>query len=362
MKLKPREPYIHLLIWGVIFFLTYQIKPVKIEPLTYGDGSMLAILLGGALFNAGVFYATALRFFPLWQARGFHWRSVLEPALLVGVVVACKLFLLLFFFHTLYPHDEIPEDLLVLLPFAQILMTSMFIVFGVTYRLARDRIEHERIRKELEHRRLASELAFLKIQVNPHFLFNTLNNLYGLATREGARATAQSVLELADMMRYMLHESGEHLQPLERELECLASYVALQKLRIPKNRDVNIDLRIDGPVATARIPPMMLLPLVENAFKYGISFKECSEIIMVLTVDKEAVRFRVENTVHPKDEKLERDSGGIGLENLRRRLALMYPGEELFRCWKKDQRYFAELVLPGNLPARGELRMCPSSS
>ncbi len=346
LKKRLSEPLIHVLVWVVLFALTYRFRLIRFDPFVYGEGSMFLMILGGTVVNVTVFYATAFRFLPSWQQSGLNRRSLFEPIALLVVVIAFKGGLLMLLLQTYHPGKALPSGMTSILPLLHFIQTSLFIVFGITYRLARDRLQYERVRKELEHQKLAAELAFLKIQVNPHFLFNTLNNLFGLATREGAADTAESILKLADMMRYMMQDSGEDRLPLAREIACLRNYVDLQKLRISKNKGVVIDLRVDGPVASESIPPTMLLTLVENAFKHGISFKEPSEIKMTLSVGDRDIRFRVENKVHPKDETLERETGGIGLENLRRRLVLMYPDREPLICRHEDGHYLAELVLP----------------
>jgi len=346
MSIKISEPTVHFIIWLIVSTVVFFMKPLHMQPLTYGDGSMLIILGLGTAINIGIFYLTAFRWLPLWQKQGWRAQSLLEPVAVLVVGVAIKFGVLAGVIAWFYPGSKLPEDVLPLLPIMSGFMSSMFIVFGANYRLVRDRIEYERVRKELEHRRTLSELAFLKTQVNPHFLFNTLNNLYGLATREGAEATGDAILKLADMMRYMLHETGEDFLPLDQEIDCLKNYVELQKLRIPKGRDVIVDFKIEGQVELERTPPMMLIPLVENAFKYGISFKNPSEILMSLKVEEEGVRFRVENTVHHKEHNLEHQPGGIGLENLERRLGLIYPNGQHFRYGEENGRFTAELFFP----------------
>lgn len=346
MNLKLSEPLVHVILWLIAFVITYSIRPMHMSPLEYGYGAMVIILGTGMLVNAGVFYMTAFRWLPLWQRLGVGLRSFLEPVAFILLTVVIKLTVLKVVAAWYYPDEPLPDDLVPILPVMSGFMSSLFIIFGANYQLARDRIEFERVRRELVHQRTASELAFLKTQVNPHFLFNTLNNLYGLAVREDAQATGDAILKLADMMRYMLHETGEEHLPLDREMDCLKNYVELQKLRIPKGKDVTIQLREIGDTSMERVPPMMMIPLVENAFKYGVSFKHPSEIVMTLGVEDGGVRFQVENTVHANHHNPEHKSGGVGLENLERRLGLIYPDGDYLRYEEKNGRFFADLFFP----------------
>jgi len=170
-----------------------------------------------------------------------------------------------------------------------------------------------------------ADLQFLRSQVNPHFLFNTLNTLYGTALQEKADRTAEGVQMLGEMMRFMLHENHLDFIPMQKEINYLKNYIALQKLRIQASKDIAISDNIEAGNCNHRIAPMLLIPLVENAFKHGISLQQKSWITINLTCNNTAIVFEVSNSVHSKQTvDTEKDKSGIGLNNVSERLKLIY--------------------------------------
>jgi len=179
---------------------------------------------------------------------------------------------------------------------------------------------NEKQRKEAEKEKLHTELAFLKHKINPHFLFNTLNSIYGLALIKSDQ-TAEAVMKLSDMMRYVIQDVEHEKVPLEREIDYVQHYVELQKIRLSGNVEVRLELR--GSSDPYEIPPMILVPFVENAFKYGTSSHEATVITISILIDQGKLAFEVTNRVFAGREKTE--TFGIGIENTRQRLSLMYP-------------------------------------
>jgi hypothetical protein len=211
------------------------------------------------------------------------------------------------------------------------------------YRQRKERISQLRGMEEALTRSKA-DLQFLRSQINPHFLFNALNTLYGTALQEKSERTAEGIQRLGDMMRFMLHDNNLDFIPMQREIEYLQNYIALQKLRIRSSPGIAIDANIDSAGCTRNIAPMMLIPMVENAFKHGISLTETSWIKLELACDKTAVRFRVRNSIHAKQaHDTERNGKGIGLQNVEDRLKLIYPGRHSFRVVQEAGEFIAEL-------------------
>nr|WP_246455794.1 histidine kinase [Hymenobacter citatus] len=193
----------------------------------------------------------------------------------------------------------------------------------------------------------AVELHRLRSQINPHFLFNALNTLYGTALKERAGATAEGVQRLGDMMRFMLEENTQDFIALDREIGYLENYIALQKLRTPPSPTLRIETMIQPPSRPYRIAPMLLLPFVENAFKHGISHKEPSWVRIQLTCEQDSLRFEVRNSRHvraPND--LEKPGMGIGLQNVTERLRLLYDGRYHLSCQEEGTDFVVHLVLP----------------
>ncbi|RZK51948.1 MAG: sensor histidine kinase, partial [Pedobacter sp.] len=173
-----------------------------------------------------------------------------------------------------------------------------------------------------------ASLSFLQSQINPHFLFNALNTLYGTALQENAERTGEGIQKLGDMMRFMLHENVQEKISLTRDVDYLENYIALQKLRTSRSADIVIDTQIDEQLNNFQIAPMLLIPFVENAFKHGISLQQPSHIKVTLQTKENTLYFDVHNSIHIKpDNDPEKLKSGIGLENVKQRLALLYPNK-----------------------------------
>lgn len=202
------------------------------------------------------------------------------------------------------------------------------------------------LQQELGHS--AASLDLLRSQINPHFLFNALNTLYGTALQENGERTAHGIQLLGDMMRFMLHENHQPLIPLAREIEYLGNYVELQTLRTATSPDIRITTSLSEVPATDQIAPMLLIPFVENAFKHGISLQHPSWIKVTLHVDKHTLYFDVYNSVHARPAPGLPDpdeASGIGLSNVRQRLQLLYPERHELIIRRSLDEYFVHLTL-----------------
>ncbi|MGE5424017.1 MAG: sensor histidine kinase [Syntrophothermus sp.] len=204
-------------------------------------------------------------------------------------------------------------------------------MFGIStaIRLTSEWFRIEKEKKDMENEKLISELAFLKSQVNPHFLFNILNNICSLARKKSDK-TEDSIIKLSQIMRYMLYDSKDEKVPLEKEVDYLKNYIELQQMRL--SGAVTVDFQVDGDVSSKMIEPLLLIPFVENAFKHGITYREDSGILIRLEITKEAILFMVENHIARKQENHNEGESGIGLKNVLRRLQLLYPDKNKFTC------------------------------
>lgn len=187
---------------------------------------------------------------------------------------------------------------------------------------------------------------FLRSQINPHFLFNALNTIYGTALQEGAERTGEGIERLSGMMRFMLQENMQKTISLSREIDYLNNYISLQKLRTDPNPLVRIQTGIEEPSGNIEIAPMLLVPFVENAFKHGISFREPSYITVHLDVRDSTLYFDVSNSKHARPENdPEKDRSGIGLLNVQQRLQLLYPGKHELVIRETKTDFFVHLTL-----------------
>ncbi|MBC6366214.1 sensor histidine kinase [Algoriphagus sp. AK58] len=186
---------------------------------------------------------------------------------------------------------------------------------------------------------------FLRSQINPHFLFNALNTLYASALMENAEKTSDGIQKLGDMMRFMLHENQLPSIPLSREIDYLRNYLDLQLLRFGSQENLDLDIQINDAQCHGEIAPMLIIPFVENAFKHGISAKEKSWIRLNLRCISGSVHLDLVNSVHPDKPAGEksREESGIGLENVKKRLALLYPERHQLSIIANDSDYFVHL-------------------
>lgn len=194
-----------------------------------------------------------------------------------------------------------------------------------------------------------ANLDFLRSQINPHFLFNALNTLYGTSLQENAPRTSEGIQQLGDIMRFMLHENNRDKIPLSKEVAYLHNYISLQRLRIQTSPDIQIDIDIAAYDGGLEIAPMLLIPFIENAFKYGISLRNKSRISVSFYCEAGKIFFDVSNTIHPKPEgDTEPERTGIGLENVKQRLSLLYPGRHELTIRQSASEFFVHLTIDTN--------------
>lgn len=194
--------------------------------------------------------------------------------------------------------------------------------------------------------RSTADLNFLRSQINPHFLFNILNALYGTSLQENAERTSEGIQKLGDMMRFMLHENLQEKISLNREIEYLNNYIALQSLRTQSSPDITITTEIEEHVGILQIAPMLLIPFVENAFKHGISLKERSNIRISLATKDKTLYFDISNSIHEKPANdPEKNNNGIGLSNVKQRLRFVYPNRHELTIRDSGKEYFVHLTI-----------------
>lgn len=223
---------------------------------------------------------------------------------------------------------------------------TVFFLVSTTIKTSMNWILQERLKNILIAQRIDAELNLLKSQIHPHFLFNTLNTLYSSAYHAGDNQTADGIGKLSHLLRYMLYETEGSAVNLDKEVEYLENYIELQKMRFAN--EVNVSFIIDGKIENFRLAPMLLITLVENAFKHGISPSVKTNIDILLMVKSETnLIFSVENTkLSPRNNSLiNTNAGGMGLQNLKKRLAMLYPDKHHFKTENTSDKFIARLEL-----------------
>lgn len=228
-------------------------------------------------------------------------------------------------------------------PIYNFLITTLFISgFGMGLCYSDKFRKQEKERKESEKEKLNAELAFLKNQINPHFFFNTLNNIYSLVQIDVADGQ-KAILQLSKLMRYLLYETERDDKPLSEELEFMKTYIELMRLRISDK--VALDVEFPENIKYVTIPPLLFLPFIENAFKHGISYRKPSFIKIILKLESDGIWFECSNSIGGKWEMESDSRTGIGLENIKKRLALLFPGRHQLNYTKDEEVFTATLKI-----------------
>ncbi len=222
------------------------------------------------------------------------------------------------------------------------LVLMLVISLSVALKMVAAWRRQERERARLEAERRDAELAGLRSQLNPHFLFNTLNNIYALTLSDAGRAR-EAIHSLGAILRYVLYTDRERVE-VDRELDFVRNYVSLMRLRTGPSMSVDLSLPPGG--GGLHIAPLLLMPLVENAFKHGIPADATAGafVRIDLAIERGNLRLMVVNSDHPKTDT-DRSGSGIGLDNLRRRLSLLYPGAHTLRLERSEGAHTARLTI-----------------
>jgi two-component system, LytTR family, sensor kinase len=303
---------LHALAWSIALFFPYLVSDAgnqyKIGPLPG-----LYFTLSG-IVHIIIFYSNAFFLYPKFLNRAYWLLYIVSAILLILFSVRVKFYVLEWWF----PDALQDARSHVLFPSVVIFIVSVF------YSIAVDKIRAEKLQKENEAMQLGMELKSLRSQVSPHFLFNILTNLVSLA-RKKSEHLETSLLMLSGLMRYMLYDAGKKIS-VQQEVEYLESYIELQKLRFGSDIKIVFNIELSQEETSYSIETMLLIPFVENAFKHGTGYVDQPIIDISLAVKEGVLVFQVENGFDRETDTSKDESSGIGLSNVRSRLALLYPG------------------------------------
>lgn len=341
-KSKTIAIILHVSVWGVLFLLPFLFE--RPERFPEHSGMLQREVMNKKFFLFAVTFFR-LSFIPLfylnayWLVPKFLTRKkwgiyiLLVAACVAGIIVVNAIVKTLFFSAA----AMMPAPIAMIIPF------SIFILFASTaFSLIKENFKKEKERKEKEAENLKTELSFLRSQISPHFMFNTLNNLVSLA-RKKSDLLEPSLLKLSGLMRYMLYEADDEIISIQKEIEYLNDYIELQKLRFGENVEINFFSQIP-PTTNFDIVPMLLVPFVENAFKHGMVLKD-PQINIHLNITGNVFSFSVKNKYNPGVHEEKDRSSGIGLNNVKRRLNLLYPDSHKLEISQDNDWHISNLSI-----------------
>ncbi len=334
--IRIKEVYVHIIVW--LCFVSF---PVALSFSQFGEIHLE--FLPRIVVTPVLTYANYLFLVPMLLLRKRLWQYILSSAVLLvvfNVVVNT-------YFSTgpinriseftgvtnLLPLKRMSEAMLAIASFS-------FFLLGGVMGLTKDFYRREKLNRLKEVSRKETELQFLRAQLNPHFLFNSLNSIYSLV-RDKSSEAPHAVITLSELMRYMLYEAKKELVPLVKEIEYIRNFTQLQILRLSDSK--NVKIRISGDYEDSLVAPLLLIPFVENAFKYGTDFKGNTYVDISLKIVSGSLFFKVVNKVGAYKKDME--NSGIGLENIKSRLQMLYPNEHVLNIKKTQGNYEVNLEL-----------------
>ena len=229
-------------------------------------------------------------------------------------------------------------------PFKLLPLYGLFLLYfaSITTKVLLRFREDEKKRDDIMKERISTELIYLKQQINPHFLFNTLNNLYALSIKN-PELTTEAILKVSSILRYTLYKSDNSLALLREEIEIINAYIDIQKMRSKNN--LPITYHLTGEVKEYKIEPFILLPLIENAFKYGMANINDSFINIQITIKSDKLKFSIVNKKSILSEP-DPEHSGIGLKNIERRLDLVYPDCHELKIVNNNENFSVFVEIP----------------
>lgn len=335
------EPLIHVAIWLVLYILA-MLFIRTIGPFNRLDNTLFLPLTIGTFFNAIIFYSIALLLIPKYANKS---RIKLFLAGILIIFVGCTfLETLIDYYFMVWVYSDSPETF-----FAMFITNAVVHLFfastGLGYGFTRTWLINENKKQELIKEKLTAELDFLKTQLNPHFLFNVLNMAYSSANRKGDDQTADIIEKLSVLLRYMLYESNVDKIDVAREIDFIRNYINLQKMRLSTDIPANISFTINGDYSGYRIAPLILIPFIENAFKYGIKLEQPSTISLTINFQNNEIEFIALNTVFNHNHQTDSKRTGIGIKNTRKRLAILYPDKHQLNIANNGNEFLVKLHL-----------------
>jgi len=316
------------------------------------DGSIYAARFVDALTAFIMVSVVGLRWLPAHLRRNRLPRFVLQSigliALLAGITWALDQAILVAYNLPTGP-GEVSDKMMThprRLAYDASVVPGIALAYAIAlaYGLARHWFVRSQATKALVHEKMQADIDLLRSQVNPHFFFNSMNNILAITQRNQDEEAGQAITKLAEIMRYMIYESNSKTIDLESEVGHIESYLDVARLKFARTDPAEFRLTRNGPLQSIRIAPMLLIPFVENAFKHGVSSTGEGFVNIDVEASDGCVKFEVVNSTQPAEEEFRKHSG-IGLENVKKRLELLYPGRHELKLSQTESTYSVALTL-----------------
>ena len=327
---------IHIIAWGLLlmvpFLSTYQV----IKSFTPTANISFVPIIISSLFLIVIFYFNYFVLIPKFLL--FKKYLLYAITLVLSIAAAFVLSEVFFNLFGINPGNisNINPQLIKIEP---VMRANAFLILTISI-LASISLTINSHLRQLEKEKLVAQISSLKSQINPHFLFNTLNNIYATALDTSPR-TADMVDKLSEMMRYTMKETQKDFVPLEEEINYLNNYIELQKLRLDSK--IKFEYTIDGEFSGLQIAPMLLIPFVENAFKHGVNSEQDSNIRINIKANESELHFLVANNKVDIQSGIKENSSGLGIENTKNRLVLIYPSKHLLTIKETENDFIVSL-------------------
>jgi two-component system LytT family sensor kinase len=309
------------IIFQICFWSLFMLLQMVMSSNFLSFKSALLFSVVNLILSATVFYMNGLWLFPAYFDKKRYGLYILFN--LVALVLLSHIFFRLdVMLVRNFRIEDVPVDLPPYFPHLKILsllisVNLISLIFSLIYKVR----SQELTEKQLSEEKLSTEVSLLKAQINPHFIFNSLNNIYSLAYSKSDQ-TPEAVLKLSHMLRYVYYDCSRDEVTLGAELEYIKNYIAFQQMKSPHEQEITLDF--DGIDEGFRIAPMLFIPFVENSFKYSkIEDQKDARVEIRLSTSAKELSFKITNT-HPENGSS--SGSGMGIENVRARLELTYPG------------------------------------
>lgn len=337
---------LHLSFWCVyLSFFVYQVSRYQKGP-DFDWKRLITVAAINLIFITLISYLNYFYLLPRFLAKKDFGRYLLEFIVPFALLIMARLQVERFLLDGFRHQEKYLYDSRFVVQVSAV--TLFIVIFVAMLRFARDWFEFEAKKKSVENEKLMAELNFLKAQINPHFLFNTLNNLYYLAFTQSPNTT-EVIAKLSQMMRYMIYDSNHPKVFLSKEIEYMQNYISLERLRL--NNEVPIRFDVKGNTSEVMITPLILITFLENAFKHGVSNNHPGSWVTIsIHIEGNHCTYMVENSKVASVDKTTEEKSGIGLQNVKRRLDLSYPEQYDLQVEDNADRYAIQLhlTLTGN--------------